>query len=70
MLDCNQSILCWITGTKQCSDVNEDGALNVLDVVMLVGLILGGDFDSNGDMNADGVLNVLDIVALVNLILS
>jgi len=56
--------------TGLLGDVNEDGALNVLDVVMLVGLILGGDFDSNGDMNADGVLNVLDIVALVNLILS
>ena len=51
-------------------DVNCDGELNVLDVVLMVGLILGGDFDSNGDMNADGVLNVLDIVALVNLILS
>ncbi len=55
--------------TGLLGDVNEDGALNVLDVVMLVGLILGGDFDSNGDMNADGDINVLDIVAIVQVIL-
>ncbi len=51
-------------------DLNEDGNLNVLDVVILVNLILSGD-DSNqtGDLNQDGNLNILDIVTLVNLIL-
>ena len=51
-------------------DVNEDGTLNVLDIVVMVSLILESEFNFNGDMNADEVLNVLDIVALVNLILS
>ena len=52
-------------------DVNEDGVLNVLDVVTLVNIILGGDeYILAGDMNQDGVLNVLDIVTLVNIILS
>ena len=51
-------------------DLNEDGNLNVLDVVILVNLILAGD-DSNqaGDLNHDGSQNILDIVALVNIIL-
>jgi hypothetical protein len=50
--------------------MNSDGALNVLDVVILANLILSGD-DSNpsGDLNQDGTYNILDIVILVNLIL-
>ena len=51
-------------------DLNSDGALNVLDVVILSSLILVED-DSNpaGDLNQDGNQNILDIVLLVNLIL-
>jgi hypothetical protein len=52
-------------------DVNDDGVLNVLDVVSMVNIILNGDdYISSGDMNQDGVLDVLDIVTLVNIILS
>ena len=52
-------------------DLNDDGNLNILDIVILVNLILSGD-DSNpaGDLNQDGDYNILDIVILVNLILS
>jgi len=52
-------------------DVNDDGVLNVLDVVSLVNIILNGyEYISSGDMNQDGALDVLDIVTLVNIILS
>ena len=51
-------------------DVNGDGLINVLDVVMLVNAVLDGDYSEPGDMNQDGVLDVLDIVTLVNIILS
>jgi hypothetical protein len=52
-------------------DMNSDGILNILDIVILANLILSGD-DSNpsGDLNQDGIQNILDIVILVNLILS
>jgi hypothetical protein len=55
-------------------DINFDGALDVLDVVLLVGEILqpGGLPPSQlsaADMNADGVINVIDVVLLVNDIL-
>jgi hypothetical protein len=52
-------------------DLNGDGTLNILDIVILANLILSGD-DSNpaGDMNQDGDYNILDIVILVNLILN
>ena len=53
-------------------DANADGILNVLDVVLLVGVILEGvsSGDECSDITGDGVLNVLDVVSLVNIILN
>ena len=40
-------------------DLNEDGNLNILDVVILVNLILSGDnSNSSGDLNQDGFQNI------------
>jgi len=50
-------------------DSNDDGTLNVLDVVLLVNIVLAGEFNECADLNGDGSLNVLDIVLLVNIIL-
>ena len=58
-------------GTALLGDLNDDQNLNVLDVIILVDMSLGGsEPDLNGDMNSHGGINVLDIVLLVNLILS
>jgi len=57
-------------GSSLTGDLNGDGMLNILDVVMLVNIVLGyGDPLPSGDLNGDGVLNVLDVVVLVNIIL-
>ena len=55
-------------------DVNLDGNLNVLDVVMIVSHILGislieGNSLEAADINQDGYINVLDVVAIVSQIL-
>ena len=53
-------------------DVNGDGELNVLDVVITVNAIVMGteeDLLELGDINQDGDLNVLDVVIMVNTIL-
>ena len=55
-------------------DINLDGAVNILDVVILVNLVLGFQTPTDveflvSDLNNDGILNVLDIVQLVNIIL-
>ena len=52
-------------------DVNEDGLLNVLDVVAVANAALDGIPPStagyaNYDIVSDGVINVLDILAVVN----
>tara|TARA_Y100001970_G_scaffold267197_1_gene356809 strand:+ start:45 stop:791 length:747 start_codon:yes stop_codon:yes gene_type:complete len=55
----------------QYGDSNTDGALNVLDVVLIVNIILYEDYyDAVSDINNDGLLNVLDVVQLVNVILN
>ena len=51
-------------------DANYDGVLNVLDVVLIVGMILDNDIDLIADINGDGGLNIQDIILLMNLILS
>ena len=55
-------------------DCNSDGEVNILDVVALVGVILGNSELTPSqteavDMDGNGLLNILDIIALVNLIL-
>jgi len=55
---------------ETAGDINEDGSVNVLDVVILANSVLSGEDLQAGDINGDGVNNVLDIVALVNIILN
>jgi len=50
-------------------DINEDGTINVIDVVQLVNIILNNQVNDNGDINSDGAINVIDVVQLVNIIL-
>jgi len=54
-------------------DVNLDGSINVLDIVVIVNCIVNTceiEDISLGDYNSDSSLDVLDIVSLVNLILN
>ena len=55
---------------EMIGDINADGDVNILDVVLLANAVLTGNYLSEGDINADNVINVLDIVGLVNIILT
>ena len=50
-------------------DINGDGTVNILDIVLLSNMILNDEFQESADINSDGNMNVLDIVQLVNIIL-
>lgn len=50
-------------------DLNDDMAIDVLDVIVLLNMILDGEYIDIGDVNFDGTNNVQDIVIIVNLIL-
>ena len=51
-------------------DFNNDGVVDILDVVQLVNIILINEYNNNVDMNQDGIVDILDIVQLVNIILN
>ena len=55
-------------------DINNDGIINVLDVVVLVNIILENTIPTEyqlivSDINSDEDINILDVVTLVNIIL-
>ena len=59
---------------SELGDINQDGNLDVLDVVSIVNFILGNSIPNDdeiffSDLNQDGSLDVLDVVQLVNIIL-
>ena len=51
-------------------DINDDGEINVADIVTLVSYILDDTVNENGDLNQDGFLDILDVVLLVDIILN
>ncbi len=56
-------------------DVNADGNVNVLDIVLTVNFIMGNDQPTpeqfnTADMNHDGNVDVLDVVLMVNYIMA
>ena len=54
----------------QLGDINADGVINVVDLVMIVNMILGINENSiYADYNQDGLVNIVDVVQLVNTIL-
>ena len=57
-------------GSSINGDVNQDGDINILDVVSMVNIVLSGEYNNITDFNNDGAVDVLDIVQLVNLILN
>ena len=51
-------------------DVNQDGSVNVNDIVIAVNIVLGmSPFNELADINGDSIINVQDIILLVNIIL-
>ena len=52
-------------------DVNMDGIINILDVIVIINMILGVEDQSTlADLNGDGSINIQDIILVINLILT
>tara|TARA_B100000401_G_C52787912_1_gene711793 strand:- start:162 stop:1724 length:1563 start_codon:yes stop_codon:yes gene_type:complete len=51
-------------------DVNQDFDINIQDVILVINMILDGNFNALGDMNNDNSIDVLDVVQIVNIILN
>ena len=56
---------------SQLGDLNSDDIINILDIVLMVNIILGGnEFIDVADINNDGLINIIDVVQLVNIIIT
>ena len=66
----------WDCPVANIGDLNCDTIINILDIVMVVNIVVGGEdgFDDYelwaADINSDNIINVLDIVLLVNIVVS
>ena len=49
-------------------DVNQDGAVNLLDVEPFVELLSNNEFQVEADINGDGFVNLLDVGPFVDLL--
>ena len=70
-LDCGED--CSDEPPCTAADVNNDGTVNVLDIVSTVNFVMGIATPTDAelcaaDLSGDGLINVLDIVAMVNII--
>jgi alpha-L-arabinofuranosidase len=50
-------------------DINQDGEVNILDIIIAVDLTLNNEFNPLADLNSDRNVNVVDIVQIINIIL-
>ena len=55
-----------VEGQYPAWDVNQDGQVNVLDLVFVAGEMGTASPDPRADVNGDGTVNILDVVAVAN----
>ena len=51
-------------------DINEDGEINILDIIINANCIINNSCNNCSDINNDSQTNVLDIITLINIILN
>tara|TARA_Y100000588_G_scaffold354347_1_gene408522 strand:+ start:166 stop:1323 length:1158 start_codon:yes stop_codon:yes gene_type:complete len=49
-------------------DVNQDGIINVLDIVTIINMIMDGEYSMFADINEDDSVDILDVVLMVTVI--
>ncbi len=47
-------------------DINQDGAVNVDDIQLIVNVILGNAANSRADVNGDGSVTITDVQTVVS----
>ena len=50
-------------------DINGDGNVDILDVILVVNIVLANEYNGIADFNLDSTVDILDLVQLVNMIL-
>ena len=50
-------------------DTNDDGQVDIRDIILIVNYIFSDEYDYCSDLNGDESLNILDIKILIDIIL-
>ena len=53
----------------EAGDINNDGTVNILDVIIIINLILNNQYESNAGLNQDNIINIQDIILMLDIIL-
>ena len=68
MIDIIENLLSF--SDMDIGDMNQDGVLNILDVILITNIILNENvYNELADLNQDGGINVLDVILLIAIIL-
>ena len=56
-------------------DINQDGVIDILDIVSIINFILGQEDFSTAeeiasDLNSDGIINIQDVILIINIVLN
>ena len=47
-------------------DINNDGVINILDILQLVNLVLSSEYEENADLNSDSAVSIFDLLQLID----
>jgi len=68
MIDIIENLLS--SSDMDIGDMNQDGVLNILDVILITNIILNENvYNELADLNQDGGINILDVILLIAIIL-
>tara|TARA_B100001029_G_C15058421_1_gene456291 strand:+ start:1051 stop:2052 length:1002 start_codon:yes stop_codon:yes gene_type:complete len=60
------TICCWGEYEHQLGDINQDYIINIQDIIIVINLILNGEFILIADLNQDQSINVIDILLIID----
>ena len=68
------NIIRWFNYVPKKGDVNQDGRINIMDVLMTVNIVLGvveptPSQNWAADCNEDAIMNIMDVIGIVNVVL-
>ena len=55
-------------GSSINGDMNGDGILNIQDIILIITMVLSGDYSTLADMNGDRSVDILDVILIVLII--
>ena len=50
-------------------DINIDGIVNILDIIITINFIFDNEYAELADLNSDGEINVMDIILIIEIII-